>query len=30
VVVCAGPILRAVADRIGLVPVMDQAVAWDA
>ncbi len=30
VVVGAGPILRAVADRIGLVPVIDQAVAWDA
>ncbi len=30
VVVGAGPILRAVADRIGLVSVIDQAVAWDA
>jgi hypothetical protein len=30
VVVGAGPILRAVADRIGLVSVTDQAVAWDA
>ena len=30
VVVGAGPILRAVDDRIGLVPVIDQAVAWDA
>ncbi len=30
VVVGAGPLLRAVADRIGLVTVIDQAVAWDA
>jgi hypothetical protein len=29
VVVGAAPILRALADRIGLVPVMDQIVAWD-
>ncbi len=29
VVVGAAPILRALADRIGLVPVIDQMVAWD-
>lgn len=29
VVVGAAPILRALADRVGLVPVIDQMVAWD-